>query len=124
LLIISLSGIGLISASMFMLANAKGNMEPIGWSIATISGLVAGVYFPPDYLPPAIQIISNFLPQTYAIESLREILLLGKDLAEPSIQFTIFILVIFSIILLPIGLYLFNLGIKKGEKDGSLARWI
>ncbi len=124
LLIISLSGIGLISASMFMLVNAKGDIEPIGWGIATLSGLVAGVYFPPKYLPAPVQLISKILPQTYAIDAIRRVLLNGEGLSSPSIQLTIVYLIVFSIILLPLGMFMFNLGIRKAEKDGTLARWM
>jgi len=124
LLIISLSGIGLISASMFMLANAKGDIEPIGWGVATISGLVAGVYFPPKYLPAPVQLISKILPQTYAIDAIRRILLNGEGISSPSIQLTIVYLIVFSIILLPIGMFMFNAGIRKAEKEGTLARWM
>ena len=124
LLIISLSGIGLISASMFMLANAKGDIEPIGWGVATISGLVAGVYFPPKYLPAPVQLISKILPQTYAIDAIRRVLLNGEGISSPSIQLTIIYLIIFSIILLPLGMFMFNIGIRKAEKEGTLARWM
>ncbi|MEM0467540.1 MAG: ABC transporter permease [Candidatus Thermoplasmatota archaeon] len=123
LLIISLSGIGLISASMFMLANAKGNIEPIGWAMTTLTGLVAGVYFPPDYLPTIIQSISKILPQTYAINAIRGILINREEITSSDIQVSIFYLVIFSIIFLPVGIWMFNLGIKKAEREGTLARW-
>jgi ABC-2 type transport system permease protein len=124
LLIISLSGIGLISASMFMLANAKGDIEPIGWGVATLSGLVAGVYFPPKYLPVPVQLLSKILPQTYAIDAIRRVLLNGEGISSPSIQLTIIYLIIFSVILLPLGMFMFNAGIRKAEKEGTLARWM
>ncbi|MBU3902247.1 MAG: ABC transporter permease [Candidatus Thermoplasmatota archaeon] len=124
LLIISLSGIGLISASMFMLVNAKGDIEPIGWGVATISGLVAGVYFPPKYLPVPVQLLSKILPQTYAIDAIRRVLLNGEGISSPSIQLTIVYLIVFSIILLPLGMFMFNIGIRKAEKEGTLARWM
>ena len=124
LLVISLSGIGLMSASMFMLANAKGNIEPIGWAVTTLTGLVAGVYFPPEFLPASIQVLSKILPQTYAIEAIRGILLHGESITSPTIQLSLLYLVIFSIILLPIGMWMFNRGIKKAEREGTLARWM
>lgn len=123
LLIISLSGIGLISASMFLLANAKGEVEPIGWGVSTLSALVAGVYFPPEYLPPAIRIISRAMPQTYALEAIREIMLNGAGIGCIKVQLAFIYLAIFSVILLPAGIYLFNCGIRKAERDGTLARW-
>jgi len=46
LLIVGLSGLGLISASMFLLIDAKGEIEPISWVISTLTLLVSGVVFP------------------------------------------------------------------------------
>ncbi|MBU4256344.1 MAG: ABC transporter permease, partial [Candidatus Thermoplasmatota archaeon] len=110
--------------SMFMLVNAKGDIEPIGWGVATISGLVAGVYFPPKYLPAPVQMLSKILPQTYAIDAIRRVLLNGEGISSPSIQLTIVYLIVFSIILLPLGMFMFNIGIRKAEKEGTLARWM
>jgi hypothetical protein len=33
------------------------------------------------------------------------------------------VLVIFAVILFPLGVAMFRMGIKKGEKIGSLAKW-
>ncbi|MFH0816549.1 MAG: ABC transporter permease [Methanobacteriota archaeon] len=124
LTVLSISGIGLMAASTFMLLNAKGQVEPISWFVGTVSALVCGVYYPPELLPPSIHAISYIFPHTYALEGLREILLNGKGLMDPSIQMIILILAIFSMILLPLGMAMFKSGIKKAEKDGTLARWV
>lgn len=120
LVVISLSGIGLLSASMFLLVNAKGGVEPIGWAIATLSGVFTGVYFPPSILPTYLQPISKILPQTYALEAIRSIFA-GKGLGD--VQVAILYLILFSCILFPLGLWVFKKGIQKAEREGTLARW-
>ncbi len=123
LLIIGLSGIGLISASMFLLVDAKGEIEPIRWTISTITLLVSGVVFPfekfLDHFPP-LYYVAIALPQTWAIAGIRD-LLSGGDIinALPIMG----ILVIFALILFPLGVMMFRIGIRKGEKKGSLAKW-
>lgn len=123
LAIISLSGIGLMSASMFMLSDAKGEVEPISWIILTLSGLVTGVYYPIGILPYPLQIVSQMLPQTHALEGIRLVILGGETIANTDVLYSILYLLIFACIYLPIGILMFKIGIKKAEKEGSLARW-
>lgn len=123
-LIIGLSGIGLISASMFLLVDAKGEIEPINWTISTITLLVSGVLFPYeaflDLFPP-LYYVAIALPQTWAIAGIRGLLFEGKGIesAVPILG----ILVVFAVVLFPLGVIMFRKGIRKGEKVGSLAKW-
>ncbi len=124
LLIIGLSGIGLISASMFLLADAKGEVEPINWAVSTMTLLVSGVVFPfekfLDTFPP-LYYVAIALPQTWAIAGIRSILTegAGLDTALPILG----ILIVFAFILFPLGVFMFRMGIRKGERVGSLAKW-
>jgi ABC-2 type transport system permease protein len=123
-LIIGLSGIGLISASMFLLVDAKGEIEPISWAVSTITLLVSGVVFPYeaflDHFPP-LYYVAIALPQTWAIDGIRGLLYEGKGIesALPILG----VLAVFAAILFPLGVAMFRMGIKKGEKIGSLAKW-
>lgn len=123
LVIISLSGIGLMAASMFLLAGAKGEVEPISWFVPTIAALVSGVYYPVEGLPYAMQIVSKAFPQTYALEGIRLVLLGGENIWNSTVQLDILVLIIFCLILLPIGAIMFEWGISKAEREGTLARW-
>ena len=123
-LIIGLSGIGLISASMFLLVDAKGEVEPINWAVSTITLLVSGVIFPYEafleHFPP-LYYVAIGLPQTWAIDGIRGLLYEGKGVE--SVLPILGILVIFALVLFPLGIAMFRMGIKKGEKIGSLAKW-
>ena len=124
--IVAISGLGLMSASMFMLADVKGETEPISWAVTTLAGLVSGTMFPPelflDVFPP-LYAVSRIMPHTYALDAMRRVILSGEGWSSSMVQQDILVLLLFSAILLPWGLLLFKYGIKKGEKDGQLARW-
>lgn len=123
LLIVGLSGVGLISASMFLLIDAKGEIEPISWVISTLTLLVSGVVFPYEeflnhFWP--LYYVAIALPQTWAISGIRGLLQgEGVGSALPIMG----ILAVFAFILFPMGVAMFRLGIQKGEKTGSLAKW-
>ena len=108
---------------MFFLLNAKGEVEPISWIVTTISGVFAGVYFPVSQLPSQLQLISRALPQTYGLEGIRKIIFDGYGIDNFEIQMILLYLLIFILILFPLGFYIFKYGIKKAEKEGTLARW-
>ena len=120
LTIISLSGIGLLGAAVF-LRGAKGDLEPITWLTGIFAALVAGVYYPIEKLPAIVQTISKFLPHTYALRGGRLILLQGAGGGE--IFSIIVYLALFSIVLFPLGYFLFIKSLKKAEREGTLVRW-
>ncbi len=123
-------GFGLMSASMFTLVNAKGWNDPVAWLVGVLQGLVTGAYFPVSELPGPLHALAAFLPQTYAIDAARRLLLpesrlpalveqpllspLGLDLAVLGA----------SAVVLPIlGWLLFRAGMRKAQADGGLSRW-
>ena len=131
--ILSVLGFGLMSGAMFMLINAKGWNDPIKWTISTLQGLVCGVYFPISVLPGWLQKVSLCLPQTYAIDAARRVMLTQAAIREtvpihsllptsPLIA-DVLVLVIFTVILIPLGWLIFKLGLVKARRDGGLSRW-
>ena len=48
--------------------------------------LLAGLLVPVEHEPEWLQVISNALPLTYAVDALREVMLRGADLAAASVQ--------------------------------------
>lgn len=118
LTIISFSSIGIISAA-FVMVLKRG--EPVGWIIATFSGLFGGVYFPITILPQGLRVISYILPITYSLRSLRHALLQGYSIRMLSSD--IIVLLIFSLILLPLSISIFKYALRKAKIDGSLAHY-
>jgi len=118
LTVISFSGLGLISAACIMLLKRG---DPVGWLFCGLSELLGGVYFPLTVLPTVLQKISYLLPITYSLNGLRKVLLTGSGLS--AVAGDIFALFVFSVLLLPAGLILFNLAVKKVKLDGTLGHY-
>jgi len=71
-----------------------------------------GVYYSVSVLPEFLQIVSKILPLTYALDGLRLILFNGYTLFHPEVLKNFIILFLFCIILIPLGLKLFEWGMK------------
>lgn len=127
-------GLGLISGAMFSLINAKGQTEPFLWFIRSTSNIVAGVTIPVALLPVVLQYLSLGLPQMYALDGIRRVLLKTAT-GEPSLMVHAWlpnlepmvvnslVLVGLSVFWLLVGLKVFVMGMRKAQEDGNLARW-
>lgn len=118
LIVLSLSGIGLISAGI-ILVTKKG--DPVGWAFTTLTGLLSGVLFPVEILPSWLRVISMFLPTTHALKALRLTLTGNADLQ--SIHGEIKFLIITILLTFPLGLYVFKRGVKRAKYKGSLSEY-
>lgn len=130
---LAISGIGLLSASMFLLFDVKGDLEPFSWFFATFASLLAGSMFPTEVLktlaPPldGLWFVSRMLPHTWALEAFR-VVMAGGTLdtivgGRYIVWDCILMLIIFILIFFPAGAVGFRKGMKKAEKEGKLARW-
>ena len=110
--------IGILSAC-FVLIFKVGN--PVGWIFSSISGFLGGMIFPVSVLPPWIRWISPLLPFTHSLEGLRRSMLASASFGEvlPSIA----ALGAFSAVLLPAGLLLFRIALRKAKRDGTLTQF-
>lgn len=118
LTVISFSSVGIISAAFIMIFK-KG--DPIAWVIATFSALFGGVYFPITVLPKKLQIISHFLPMTYSLRIIRFSLLQNYPLKLLAAD--MMTLLFFTIILLPLSIFIFRYSIRRAKIDGSLVHY-
>jgi ABC-2 type transport system permease protein len=120
---VAVTGLGWIAASTFTLLNCKGQSNPVTWAVTFVTGIVAGVYFPPSILPIWVRRIAQWLPQTYALHAGRLALLRGAALGSPSAQGDLRRLVVLAAIYLPLGWLLLKASLRKGEREGLLTRW-
>jgi ABC-type polysaccharide/polyol phosphate export permease len=127
---VAVLGFGLLSASMFMLVNAKGFNDPIGWVVLVLQGLVTGAYFPVHELPALLRLLAMGMPQTYGIDLARRQLLPGPA-PEPILrlgslspaQSDLIMLALFVLIVPLLGIWCFRAGLRKAQIDGGLSRW-
>jgi len=126
------TGLGLLAASSFYMLDARGGQDPVRFVVETISGLLAGVYFPLQVLPSWAQWIGLLVPHTYAIDGMRRAMFgtetipplpIHAYLPAPPIVVDIVILIIYACIALPVGWKLFRHSINLARKDGRLSRW-
>ncbi|HOP08556.1 MAG TPA: ABC transporter permease [candidate division Zixibacteria bacterium] len=118
LTITSLSGIGLMSAGVIIVTKVG---DPITWAFTTLTGLLSGVLFPVEYLPPWLQTVSWMLPTTHALHALRLTLIQSASTAEISQQLGL--LLIMSLVTLPAGFLAVRLGFDRARKAGTLAHY-
>lgn len=65
--------------------------------------LLSGLLVPVEHEPEWLQVISNVLPLTYAVDALREVMLRGADLAASSVQLDLAVLGGFCVLVIVAG---------------------
>jgi ABC-2 type transport system permease protein len=115
LTVVSLSSIGVISAS-FIMVFKKG--DPISWLVTISSGFFSGVFFPVDVLPKYLRVFSYFIPLTYSLKGLRHAILQGYTIRM--LMPDIAALFIFCIILVPLSTKIFGYALRCAKVSGSL----
>lgn len=81
-------------------------------------GLLSGVFFPVALLPEPLRLLGEAIPVTWALNVLRETLLLGEI---PVVR--VVILVTTSVAAIPVAFLVFNLAVRRARQDGSLAQY-
>ena len=114
--IFSFIGISLISGA-YAIAFKKGN--PLS-AINQLSVMIlGGVFFPTTILPTWLEMISQFIPITHALEVIRYLFMPENNLNE-QIFYHFSIMILFSFSLTLTGLFLCKLAVKTGKKNGNL----
>lgn len=118
LTILTFSSIGIIASSFIMIFK-RGN--PIAALVSLASSVLGGVFFPITMFSESVRVFSHLIPITYSLRALRLALLQGYSISY--FYSDIFILILFVIILFPLGLLSFNFAVKKAKIDGSLIHY-
>ncbi|BDC18461.1 ABC transporter permease [Acidianus sp. HS-5] len=118
LLISSTLGIAFMSAAFTMIIK-QGN--PISFFFSTFTTLLGGVVFPVTIMPTQISYISYALPLTWALNGLRNSMLYGYSIFQ--VMRCVEILLMFNIILIPLGLLLYSLAFRKAREKGTLGEY-
>ncbi len=111
-------GLGILAAA-FILRFKRGN--PITWMVATASELLGGVYFPTQILPDWMKSISDWIPMTHALTALRQSFLADAHFSD--ISHNLLYLLVFSILIWPIGIFAFKFALRQSQTDGSLGHY-
>jgi ABC-2 type transport system permease protein len=82
--------------------------------------LVSGVYYPIEVLPTVLQKLGVVSPATYVLTGVREALLEGQPTTE--LWQYIWPVLLMGLVLIPAGLWVFNLAERYAKRTGKLAR--
>ena len=122
LALISNIGLGLIGASTFILLNArKGN--PVATVKEILVRLFSGLYIPLSIFPREIRLISYLVPETFLFDIARRLFLKRELIVSPEVIKQISLLLLYTILTLAIGFYLFKKAVKKAWRTGLLLQW-
>jgi ABC-2 type transport system permease protein len=116
--IVATTAIGLVSASVLMLTLKS---QPILHVYGLAAGLLAGAVFSVSQLPVWLRIFSFFIPHTYVINGSRTLLMEDPGSFEIPYSTAVFVLLGFSIIVFPFGLWLFRRSLEFARTMGVLS---
>ncbi|MFZ2487206.1 MAG: ABC transporter permease [Anaerolineae bacterium] len=118
LTIVAMTALGIMAASFIMVLKRG---DPVTWFFNSLSLFLGGVYYPVSLLPTWLQKLSWLLPITYSLDGMRRALLTDASFVE--LLPNIVALLIFSVLLVPISLYIFRRAVNRAKMDGSLAHF-
>jgi ABC-2 type transport system permease protein len=115
---ISFVGIGVVASILPLLYPERGaQMTNI---VQAFFLLVSGIYYPISVLPKWLQILAKISPATYVLEGMRAALLPETTQSSPSSY--VWPLLLMGVIMLPLGVYLFERAEKYTKRTGKLKR--
>ncbi|MCI0712528.1 MAG: ABC transporter permease [Chloroflexi bacterium] len=116
---VSFAGIGVVGSILPLLYPERGaQMTHI---IQAFLLLVSGVYYPTSVLPDWLQFFSQFSPATYVLEGMRTAVLPGSTRSDNLFSYILPLLVI-GVVMLPLGVYLFQRAEVYAKRKGCLKR--
>jgi ABC-2 type transport system permease protein len=115
---ISFTGIGMMTAVLPLISPEKG--AQLGFVAQGMLLVVSGVYYPTSVLPEWMQWISVISPATYALDGIRDAILLGDGVTAMGDE--IWPLLVIGAVAVPLGLTIFRLGERHAKQHGKLKR--
>ncbi len=122
MMVASYFGIG-ITAAGIILVYKKG--DPLTFLFASVTEFLGGVLFPLQYLEsfPVLYGLAWLMPYTYALDASRKVLLTGATLFSPSVLLDLAVLLAYTVVFMPIGLWVFRWGYNRIRDEGTVATY-
>ncbi|NLF75621.1 MAG: ABC transporter permease [Chloroflexi bacterium] len=115
---LSFVGIGVVASILPLLYPERGaQMTNI---VQAFFLLVSGIYYPISVLPEWLQVLARISPATYVLEGMRSALLPGT--VEKSPMSFVPPLLLMGVVMLPLGIYLFQRAERYTKRTGKLKR--
>lgn len=96
----ALLALGAINLGIFLSTFARNEFQAVQFIplVVVPQVLLSGLLVPVESEPEWLQVVSNVLPLTYAVEGLREVMLRGADLASSTVQLDVAVLAGFCVV--------------------------
>ncbi len=107
--------LGLMAAAMQVSLQRSG---AVLWLFGSLSWLMTGTLFPVSALPQPLVKVAELIPMTQSITGLRLALLKGAGFGELALPLTI--LAVYALLLLPAGVMLLELSLRRARRNGTL----
>jgi ABC-2 type transport system permease protein len=108
--------LGMIAAALQVVIQ-KGSA--VLWLFGSGAWFLTGTLFPVQALPKPLQFLAAYIPLTHSLTAMRRALLQGASFG--SLASEIRILVLFAVALLPTGLLMFSICLRRARLQGTLA---
>lgn len=113
--------IGVIAASVRLLSKRA---DPVLLIYTVASTVFSGLFVPVQVLPGFLQSVSWFIPHTYVVDALRQLLLDGGEASSRvSIGTAVLALAAFSVVAYAVGLALFSKSLHYARERGILGSY-
>jgi ABC-2 type transport system permease protein len=115
---VSFIGIGIMTAVLPLISPEKGTQ--LGFIAQGLLLVVSGIYYSVEVLPEPMQWLSTISPATYALDGIREAILLGTGVG--SLWHDLWPLLLIGVLSIPVGLFVFRVGERHAKRHGKLKR--
>jgi ABC-2 type transport system permease protein len=111
-------GIGFAAAGAILILKRG---EPIVFIFSVFTQFFSGVLYPLNVVPQALLPIAYFLPYTYALHALRVTFGSGFGLFYPGILTDFLAMIVWTVVSIPLGIWIFTRAINRGRRTGSMS---
>jgi ABC-2 type transport system permease protein len=118
LTMLSYAGLGLIFAAMVLVFRTTG---PLSAALLTGSMFLGGVYYPTTVIPSWIRDLAGFLPLTYGLRALRQLVLRGDSFAH--VARDVEMLAAMTTVSLTVGTIAFYFALQRARRVGTLSSY-
>ncbi|CAN5513181.1 ABC transporter permease [soil metagenome] len=115
---VSFVGLGIVTAVLPLISPEKGSQ--LGFVAQGLLLVVSGVYYPVEVLPRWMQWLATVSPATYALDGIRDAILVGDPLTAMGDE--LWPLVVIGVVAVPVGLAVFRRGERYAKQHGKLKR--
>ncbi len=116
--ILCFAGLGIMVASVIMLLKEASSASLL---LGSVSLLLGGVAYPIEVLPEWLGKLAFLLPLTHSLQAMRGALLQGQPFLQllPDVS----MLVAFSLVFFPLGLFMFHFSVRRTKVTGTLGHY-